>query len=324
MIRAGADTRSPKPSPSVLSTYPVPCGVHLAAIVPRTEMGAVVSSRLFPAFSTMTINAMERVANVMNVRTTTAHGFKNGQIVTIDGMPFADSTLEGQYVIIDGQTIPDRFTYASVGANLSITTSGNATGGVVFSSSNTEPGFYGYLATGEKVVNAPLTLAGITFFGTNRPFSPANNTCASNLGEARGYVIDPFSGARRSVVYDGGGLPPSPVSGIVRIVNPISGVVTSEQFCISCGGTSGASGGEAGMTVDPLAVSNSSDGSLNGPPACLALGTCLSWDDCTVAQRQAGLCGYNPACSGSTISIQNAGICRPVSKLPTRTYWFRR
>lgn len=74
------------------------------------------------------------------------------------------------------------------------------------------------LAAGEKVVNAPLVAAGYVYFGTNQPAAPSANSCTSNLGVARGYRLQPFTGSYNSVVFAGGGLPPSPVSGVVNIV----------------------------------------------------------------------------------------------------------
>ena len=97
-------------------------------------------------------------------------------------------------------------------------------------------GFYTTFATGEKAVNASITLRGTTFFGTNRPIQPSANSCASNLGQARGYALDPFKGTFNFTVYDGGGLPPSPTAGIVTISLP-GGKSVKKEFCIGCGGS---------------------------------------------------------------------------------------
>ena len=83
--------------------------------------------------------------------------------------------------------------------------------------SSSTNGYYIDLGTGEKVVNAPTTVAGNTYFGTNQPKIPAANSCDSSLGTARGYSIKPLSGIYTSAVFDGGGLPPSPVAGLVNI-----------------------------------------------------------------------------------------------------------
>jgi type IV pilus assembly protein PilY1 len=100
---------------------------------------------------------------------------------------------------------------------------------------NDAEGCYLELATnGEKVVNAPLTIAGATYFGTNRP-TPANaKICTADLGQAHAYKFPLFCGmpAPPSPII-GGGLPPSPVGGIVTI--DINGTPTQVPFLI--GGT---------------------------------------------------------------------------------------
>lgn len=97
-------------------------------------------------------------------------------------------------------------------------------------------GWYIDYETGEKSVNAPLTVGGVTFFGTNRPKTEAEitaaSTCTPNLGVARGYAINFLTGTSafgdrdqdgdidKSDLYStfvGGGLPPSPVSGVVQV-----------------------------------------------------------------------------------------------------------
>lgn len=79
-------------------------------------------------------------------------------------------------------------------------------------------GYYINLATGEKGVNAPLTEAGTVYFGTNQPDTRTDNTsCKSGLGRAFAYQVDLFSGSRTIKEYSGGGLPPSPISGLVNI-----------------------------------------------------------------------------------------------------------
>jgi len=70
---------------------------------------------------------------------------------------------------------------------------------------------------GEKAVNAPTTIGGNTFFGTNSPIPPAPGVCQPNLGTARGYGINFSTGQFNFAIFDGGGLPPSPVAGIVDV-----------------------------------------------------------------------------------------------------------
>jgi type IV pilus assembly protein PilY1 len=108
-------------------------------------------------------------------------------------------------------------------------------------------GFYIPFGTGEKAVNAPLAVNGQIFFATNQPI-PRDNTCVANLGQARAYAVSPFDAASANNVLQGGGLPPSAVSGLIIVSgkdannNPTE---TLEKFCIGCGipGVSGPGGG---------------------------------------------------------------------------------
>lgn len=97
-------------------------------------------------------------------------------------------------------------------------------------------GYYVTLNPGEKVVNAPLAVTGSIFFGTNQPTAPNASSCTTNLGVARGYSLDPLCASTSSIVYDGGGMPPSAVAGIVQIGN------AQALFCIGCGGQATPSG----------------------------------------------------------------------------------
>lgn len=93
----------------------------------------------------------------------------------------------------------------------------------------------------EQTVNKALTIGGVTYFGSNGPKSASetSNSCGINLGNARGYAVTFLSGApitpagsnitnSRYTDYKYGGLPPSPVGGIVDI----DGKKT--PFCIGC------------------------------------------------------------------------------------------
>ena len=85
----------------------------------------------------------------------------------------------------------------------------------------------------EQTVNEALTIAGITYFGTNAPTAATGSSCAANLGIARGYAVDfltgnPGDNAPRSALYTGGGMPPSPVAGVVEVDG------TKYPFCIGC------------------------------------------------------------------------------------------
>lgn len=150
-------------------------------------------------------------------------------------------------------------------------------------------GFYTTFATGEKAVNASITLRGTTFFGTNRPTPPSVNSCSSNLGEARGYALNPFTGTFNFSVYDGGGLPPSPTAGIVSILLP-DGTSVKKEFCVSCGG-----GGGGGLSSGS-GGGGSGDGSFGGSGG---------GGDCNSALED---------CGGSV----------KVPKNPRRTYWYKK
>jgi type IV pilus assembly protein PilY1 len=101
-------------------------------------------------------------------------------------------------------------------------------------------GFYSTLAAGEKTVNASTTTRGTTFFGTNQPVAPSPTSCKSNLGVAKGYALSPFTGKFDFTIYDGGGLPPSPIVGIVNI--EVGNKTVQKEFCIGCGGGAGGDG----------------------------------------------------------------------------------
>jgi type IV pilus assembly protein PilY1 len=110
----------------------------------------------------------------------------------------------------------------------------------LYSLTSTTSGFYVTLMhAGEKAVNAPLTVAGYTYFGTNTPdpnVGTADPTkCYPNLGIARGYAINFLTGAGLNdlgyIQFAGGGLPPSPVFGLVSIsTGPNTSVITPVLF----------------------------------------------------------------------------------------------
>ena len=124
--------------------------------------------------------------------------------------------------------ITDTSTYAAVCAGTDVIT--NTT---TLPYDGSLKGYYVTLCPGEKAVNAPLTVAGYTYFGTNQPKLPSANVCA-DLGVAKGYRIKPLTGESNFVIYDKGGLPPSPVAGLVSV--KVNGKDQLIPFCIGCGG----------------------------------------------------------------------------------------
>ncbi|HEX8738650.1 MAG TPA: hypothetical protein VF925_00745 [Casimicrobiaceae bacterium] len=119
-------------------------------------------------------------------------------------------------------------------------------------------GFYiTLLNAGEKAVNAPTTVGGFTYFGTNTPTTPSSLAC-NNLGTARGYQVNFLTGASASEVFTTGGLPPSPVAGLVNVV--VGGVDRLVPFCLGCGNPAGGGpdasssigGGRPPIPVPPI------------------------------------------------------------------------
>ena len=80
----------------------------------------------------------------------------------------------------------------------------------------------------EQVVTSSITVFGTTTFSTHVPVVPAVGGCTSGLGTARVYNINytnaaPRDGAtNRGEILVGGGLPPSPVAGMVTLDNGVT------------------------------------------------------------------------------------------------------
>lgn len=85
------------------------------------------------------------------------------------------------------------------------------------SDNSVHDGYYFNLGVGEKGVNQPVTTGGGTYFATNQPEVPVEGGCAANLGIARGYQVDLFTGSYVSKSFPGGGMPPTAITGIVEI-----------------------------------------------------------------------------------------------------------
>ena len=90
----------------------------------------------------------------------------------------------------------------------------------------------------EKVVNAPLTIGGVTYFGTNRPTPADPQSCSANLGEARSYQFPLICKTPTFTTLEGGGLPPSPVGGVVEItyIDPLTGEEVTRHVPFIIGG----------------------------------------------------------------------------------------
>lgn len=115
---------------------------------------------------------------------------------------------------------------------------------------------------GEQTVTSALILAGQVVFSTNRPIDPAAGSCATGLGEARGYwmsllnasgTIDQANpgscGGDRSSRFTSGGMPPSPVVGTVLINGKPETIVIG---AVGNGGGGGAgTDSVSGSAIDP-------------------------------------------------------------------------
>ena len=138
------------------------------------------------------------------------------------------------FMIMDknlGKSVPDSFTAYTLSdlVNQSTLQCSDDTGALVGCDtegatglyfSGVEDSFAGYyinLLAGEKGVNAPLAVAGKVYFGTNQPDVPDAQSCSANLGNAGAYIVNLVTGERQRNEFSGGGLPPSPIAGLVTI-----------------------------------------------------------------------------------------------------------
>jgi type IV pilus assembly protein PilY1 len=153
-------------------------------------------------------------------------------------------------------------------------------------------GYYLTLRTGEKVVNAPRTVAGATLFSTNMPVpvDPDDSTiCEANLGEARSYRINAFTGGGEYATFDGGGFPPTVVAGVVNV--EVGGKTVQLPFVIGGGG----SGSGLGTGIGSSETSGTIGGGLDGGGS--------------------GSCSSPSALEGCIVNV-------PVPATRTRTYWY--
>lgn len=100
--------------------------------------------------------------------------------------------------------------------------------GVVPSDPTYNGWFIDLSGTGEQTVTSAVIVSGMLTFSTNRPTPAPPNSCAPNLGEARGYWLNLTNGSgsigvagscggARYASFIGGGLPPSPVISTVNV-----------------------------------------------------------------------------------------------------------
>jgi type IV pilus assembly protein PilY1 len=116
-------------------------------------------------------------------------------------------------------------------------------------SNSNAPGCYVALDQGEKVVNAATSIAGSTYFGTNKPSNaPSGQSCSANLGIAKAYSMPLFCVSPSGTTLTGGGLPPSPVSGIVTVGSGSS----ARQVAFIIGAPNPKKSAIEGSRVNPL------------------------------------------------------------------------
>jgi type IV pilus assembly protein PilY1 len=159
----------------------------------------------------------------------TGCGADGAQAAATISLQSACAVTNRAYLLKDSATGTD-------GSSLSTITEANLFDSTATPWNGTLSGYYVTFNTCEKSVNAPLVTAGRIYFGTNQAKAPENDTCEESLGEAVGYKLAPFSGQYVAGEFEGGGLPPSPVSGVVNIKDPATGKIIQLPFCIGCGG----------------------------------------------------------------------------------------
>lgn len=153
------------------------------------------------------------------------------------------------YMLMDtppgyGPTLtPGSLVDVTSGTTTSTTTNGVTTITNVSTSGTTTSSTSGWLfnfGQCEQSVNKALTIAGTTYFGTNTPSNSTGTSCTANLGIANGYAVSFLTGnavsslVPRDAAFVGGGMPPSPVAGVVNVGG------TNYPFCIGCIDTSAA------------------------------------------------------------------------------------
>lgn len=113
-------------------------------------------------------------------------------------------------------------------------------------------GWYLGLVSGEQVVTSALTLFGVTTFSTSQPPVTSTTSCTADLGTTLVYNVNyqnAFSATNEALPYakvTGGGLPPSPVGGLVLIDGK------KVPFCIGCRAESPLESKRAGVLSDTL------------------------------------------------------------------------
>lgn len=159
----------------------------------------------------------------------TGCGATGAQSATTVSLQSACGVTNRAYLLKDSATGMD-------GSSLTTLTETNLFDATTAPWSGTLSGYYVTFNPCEKSVNAPLVVAGYIYFGTNQAKAREKEKCEETLGEAVGYKLKPFTGTYAAEEFEGGGLPPSPVAGVVNIVDKATGKTIQVPFCIGCGG----------------------------------------------------------------------------------------
>lgn len=159
--------------------------------------------------------------------------------------PLATASMDALFTVLD--------TLGTKGTPASFTSITASDLGTVGSTQNQDKGCQIPMSLGgEKIVNAPTTVGGITYFSTNQP-SPSSNVCSANLGIAKVYSAPLFCKTAISQTLVGGGLPPSPVSGtvVVSYTKPGTTQTVSKQVPFIIGAPNSKGSGIEGSKVTP-------------------------------------------------------------------------
>lgn len=99
-------------------------------------------------------------------------------------------------------------------------------------------GWYLTFSNKEQTVTSAVVVFGEVTFSTHTPTAPDADACTSSLGTAQVYNINYLNASpvgqtgSRYAQISGGGLPPSPVSGLVTVINPVTNQPMTVPFII--------------------------------------------------------------------------------------------
>ena len=159
--------------------------------------------------------------------------------------PLATTSSDAFFTVYD-----NRLTKGTPGSFTAVTAADLGRAGTTDTLTN---GCYVAMSTaGEKIINAPVTVGGITYFSTNKPTPASSGACTANLGQAKVYSAPLFCRAAISNVLTGGGLAPSPVTGVVTVsYTNLAGQAATKQVPFIIGAPNSKGSGIEGSKVTP-------------------------------------------------------------------------